>query len=409
MSPNDTSLPRRELLAGVAGLTTVSATAGCLGLDDTGADPGTDDSTAWPHRAANPSATAYVPDAAAPRTGTTERWGIDVPRASDRPVVADGLAFLPSADGLYAYDVASGEERWQFRPDDAEGSAFALSPAVDGDTVYVGFQSDPGLFALDASDGTERWRAGDSPVWSAPVAGEYGTVFVGTGEGLLAVTEDGTVRWEYELFGRGVRVAGIGGLGSVVYVGTSAGEVYALYASDNEGVGPEGLWRRKLDGEVISLAVGQGGDCYASTFGGPTVRLEDGAFAGRTRWSNEDAETMDEGLCLADGRVYGNNLARFVAVDERTGETAWHVGVGNDTDYTCAPAAAGDTLYAGRSGELLAYELGGGVGFEGTRIEPTRFRHPVDGAPTGIAVADGALFVTTGGDAGSRFLAVDPA
>jgi len=410
VSPDRPSICRRELLAGVAGLTAASATAGCLDLDDGGPTPGTDDSTEWSHAAANRRATAYAPDALAPRTGATERWTIDAPGAYQRPVVAGGLALLPTGDGLYAYDVETGEERWQFASDGEDrDSAFALSPAVNGDTVYVGFQSDPGLSALDVSDGTERWRAGDSDVYAAPVAGDSGTVFVGTDTGLLAVTEDGTVRWEYELFGRGVRVATGAGLGSTAYVGTSAGEVYALFVSDNEGAGPEGLWRRKLDGEVISLAVGQGGDCYASTFGGPTVRMEDGAFAGRARWSNADAETMDGGLCVAAGRVYGNNLARFVAVDERSGETAWQVGVGNETDYTCGPAAAGDTLYAGRSDGLFAYKLGGGVGFEGTRLEPRRFRYPVEGAPTGIAVADGALFVATESQAGSKLLALDPA
>lgn len=411
MSPNRRVLRRRELLGGAAGLTAASLTAGCLGLDDSSPSAGTDDSTEWTHAAANPSATAYVRDALAPRTGATERWAFDAPRAYGRPVVAAGLAFLPTGDGLYAYDVESGEERWQFVPDgEGRGSSFALSPAVADETVYVGFEGDPGLFALDAGDGTERWRAGDSTVHSAPVVGEYGSVFVGTDTGLLAATADGSVRWEYDLFGRGVQVATRGGLGSTVYVGTSAGEVYALYASDDGAAEPpEGLWRRKLAGKVISMAVDRGGDCYASTFGGPTVRMEGGAFAGQTQWSNADAETMDEGLCLADGTVYGNNLARFVAVDERTGETAWRVNVGNDEDYTCGPAAAGDTLYAGRSGALLAYKLGGGVGFEGSRVEPRRFRYPVDGSPTGLAVADGALFVTVGSQDGSRFLALDPA
>jgi outer membrane protein assembly factor BamB len=158
--------------------------------------------------------------------------------------------------------------------------------------------------------------------------------------------------------------------------------------------------------------VGESGDCYASTFGGPTVRLEEAAFASRTRWSNEDAEIMKGRLSLTGGNVYGNELARFVAIDARRGETAWQVNAGNREEYTCAPAAAGDTVYAGRDGVVLAYRLGGTVGFELARVKPARFSYPVDGPPAGLAVADGALFgavCDVGDDSGRRFLAHDPA
>jgi hypothetical protein len=84
--------------------------------------------------------------------------------------------------------------------------------------------------------------------------------------------------------------------------------------------------------------------------------------------------------------------------------------VGNETDFTCGPVAAGDTLYAGRSGAVVGYKLGGGIGMGGTRLEPSRFRHAVEGSPAGIAVADGALFVAVENtDGPARLLALDPA
>jgi outer membrane protein assembly factor BamB len=413
MSPQRPTLHRRELLAGVGGLTAASATAGCLGLDldGSGPSPGTDDSTDWPERGNGPAGRSYAPDALAPRSGTSQRWTTEVPWITDRPVVAEGLVLLPTAGPLVAYDTASGDEVWRYTPD-VEGQPWFHSPAVRDGTVFATFREERGLVALSAADGSLRWRADVGPVSAPPLPVEDGSVpsvFVGDRRGRLTLLDDeGDSEWSDDLFGEVTTLhAPDRGLGQQAYVGTSAGEVYAMY---DDGGSPRGLWRRKLGGKVLSLAIERGGDAYVSTFGGPTVRLRGGAHTGRTDWSNEQAGTLQEGLCAVDGRLYGANLASLNALDTRDGERAWTVDVGSDVDFTCGPVAAGDTLYVGRSGAVVGYKLGGGVGVGESRLEARRFHHAVEGSPASIAVADGALFVAVeSSDGPSRLLALDPA
>jgi outer membrane protein assembly factor BamB len=409
MSPQRPSLRRRDLLAGVAGLTT--ATAGCLDLGDSGPTAGTDGATDWPNRGNGLAGRSYAPDALAPRTGTSQRWATEVPWITDRPVVAEGLVLLPSAGALVAYDTESGEEVWRYAPDTV-GQPWFHSPAVRDGTVFTTFREERGLVALSAEDGSVRWRADVGPISAPPLPVEDGRVpyvFVGDRRGRLTLLDDeGAVVWTYDLFG-GVTTlhAPARGLGQQAYVGTTAGEVYAMY---DDGGTPRGLWRRKLGGKVLSMAVDEGGDAYVSTFGGPTARLRSGAHAGRTDWSNEESGTLQEGFCLADETLYGANLATMDALDTHEGETAWTVDVGSAVDFTCGPVAAGDTLYTGRTGEVVGYRLGGGVGVGGTRLEAVRFRHAVEGSPAGLAVADGALFVgVENTDGPARLLALDPA
>jgi outer membrane protein assembly factor BamB len=396
------------MLAGAAA--TAAALAGCRTLDGDAPSPGTDDDTEWPNHGADTAGTAYVEDAAAPRDGATERWAVQVPWVSDRPVVAAGLVFLPAATALVAYDVSSGEELWRYSPPEHDQPWFH-SPAVADGLVYATFREDDGAVALDPTDGRVRWRADVGRVSAPPLpvgTGDARRVVVGQRSGRVSLLDGlGTVLWHEDLFGPVTTLHGeTPSLGPTVYAGTEAGEVYCLYDS---GDGPVGLWRRKIDGAVASMAVD--GDVYASAWGGKLYRLRDGLHTGRSAWTTEEGGTSTGGLVLADD-VYGKNLAGLSAVDPRTGDTAWTVHAGNEYDFTAAPAAAGDTLYVGREAEVVAYKLNGGIGVGGTRIEPTRWHHELGSAPTeGLAVADGAVFAATAGtdEANPRLHALDSA
>ncbi|WP_425604714.1 PQQ-binding-like beta-propeller repeat protein [Halobellus ordinarius] len=85
------------------------------------------------------------PRCSRPREAPKERFRIDLPSPTDRPVVADGTVFLPTMGGLIALDAADGEEQWRYAP--AEAAHFFPSPAVHDGTVYVTGE-DPGLVAL---------------------------------------------------------------------------------------------------------------------------------------------------------------------------------------------------------------------------------------------------------------------
>ncbi|MDQ3044889.1 MAG: PQQ-binding-like beta-propeller repeat protein, partial [Chloroflexota bacterium] len=108
------------------------------------------------------------------------------------PAMAGDLVYVSSSDGFtYALNTDDGETRWRY------GVGGGASPAVVDGTVYIG-GADGGLYALAAATGTIKWLfATGSQIGSSPaVAGD--TVFLGSGRTLYAVDANtGQRRWHY--------------------------------------------------------------------------------------------------------------------------------------------------------------------------------------------------------------------
>ena len=390
---------RRRFLAGIAAGGAASL-AGCGALADGEPTPGTDDSTEWPYPGYDPQASAYAPDAAAPRSGVAERWVAETTWPTDRPVVAAGRVLLPGPEALHALDLATGESVWTVGPGD---QPWTNAPAVVDGTVYATFGEPPGVLALDAEDGAELWRADLGSVSAPPVVSDEGRCYVGTRDGRLVAldVETGETAWSYDLFGE---VAALALRVPALAVATRAGEVYALYDSE----GPRELWRRKVGGEVTALAGVEGGDVLVSAFGGALRRLAGGAHAGSDRWSNRDGGTAQGGIAVAAGTVFGGNGGGLTACGTHGGGTRWSA----PGDFRAGPAAAGDTVYAGREGEVVAFAHASGFGVGGFSVGRVRWSHDVAGTPLeGLAVADGAVIAATGGgeDDPPRTYVLDPA
>lgn len=104
----------------------------------------------------------------------TRRWTFNVLDARSSPMaVADGRAFVPAGDVLYAID-RTGTEAWTYEP--PEG---LVGPAtVVGESVFV--RGRDRLVALSRADGTEQWAATHAGGGRAVVT--PGAVFL-TGDG----------------------------------------------------------------------------------------------------------------------------------------------------------------------------------------------------------------------------------
>lgn len=373
-------MPSRRQVLATTGSLAAAATAGCLGAGADG-DPGTDDATDWPMPDFDSRGGSWAHDAVAPRSAPTERFRLDLPSPTDRPVVADGTVFQPTMGGLIALDAADGTERWRYAPSDA--AHFFPSPAVHDGSVYVTGE-DPGLVALDVADGSVEWTVESDARMRAPPAPtrEWRALYVGTDGGrVLRVTPDGEVEWTTDVYGAVTRLVAHEPEG--VFVGTTAGEVHALYDG-------RGMWRRAVPGNVTALAGTEGSDVYVATFGGGTLRLAGGAHAGRPRWHAEDGPTAHRSFALAGAGLFGADGAGLTRQDHRTGERDWRLG----DDYFSAPAGAGDTVYIGGRGEVAAFETSGGFGIGDYHLEARRWTYDLDDASGGhLAVADGALFV----------------
>ncbi|WP_329520828.1 outer membrane protein assembly factor BamB family protein [Spirillospora sp. NBC_01491] len=166
----------------------------------------------------------YAFDAA---TGA-ERWRAPMSHDVRTPTVGGGLVFVGSGDGFHAVDAATGKARWQ-RP---IGGVLTSTPCFDAGTVFVDTQD--GLYALNAASGATRWHwkggGGRPSAARAPAAGG-GRVFFPDAKGTLHALDAKTGKelWTYA----GGASVGLPTLaGQAVYVADGSANIAALDAAN---------------------------------------------------------------------------------------------------------------------------------------------------------------------------------
>jgi len=388
----DTGLSRRAFL-GAIGTGAVAGLAGCVGGDEGSTGDGRAD---WPHPYFSPEGTGYNPRATGPVSKPSESWGVEVSGIElARPVAFDETVYLATSERLRAFSVADGTELWSV--ESGPQSGFRSSVTVDSERVYVGHVgARTGVFAY-THDGEEAWHATtESSVWAPVVRPEpdrdhlYASDTAGNLSRVRA--SDGTVEWREEVFGP---VRALAARYDTVVAGTEGGEVVTF---QDEGVerGATGRWRTKLPGGVQALAVAGSDDVFAGFFGAGVARLRGGLRAGAVDWHREGPSPHGS-LVVGPRRVFSTDGAGLDAFDRRAGSPAWQAG----DDFFAPPAGAGDTVFASDTsddGGVVAYDAGGGVGLDDTRVGAVRWRYDLSGrALTGPTPAHDALFVVESG------------
>lgn len=128
----------------------------------------------------------------APIAGTNVFWS--------SPAVADGVVYvIPEnvettstfapvsvGDKLYAFDAATGEQKWVVSTDDYV-RVYTSSPIVANGVVYIGSQKGGGgnLYAFDAATGQQIWAASTDGYINCTPAVANGVVYVGARDGKL--------------------------------------------------------------------------------------------------------------------------------------------------------------------------------------------------------------------------------
>lgn len=118
------------------------------------------------------------------QSGTLWALRLDQGGAFTSPVVAHGTMYVAGERGLVAVDLAARELRWTF----PAGSAFRSSPALAGDTLYLG-NVDGSVYAVDAGSGTERWRVRTGGRITGSPAVVDGVLYVGSHDGNVYAIE----------------------------------------------------------------------------------------------------------------------------------------------------------------------------------------------------------------------------
>ncbi len=148
--------------------------------------------------------------------------------AADTPIVANGVAYIGSSNGIvYALNASTGAKLWSF----ATGNESQLdSPAVANGVVYIG-SLDDNVYALNASTGAKLWSyTTGASVNSSPALGN-GVVYIGSDDDNLYALNANTGAKLWSFATGNVVYSSPAMANGVVYIGSDDDNLYALNAS----------------------------------------------------------------------------------------------------------------------------------------------------------------------------------
>ncbi|MBI1754053.1 MAG: PQQ-binding-like beta-propeller repeat protein [Acidobacteria bacterium] len=284
------------------------------------------------------------------------------------PAVANGVAYLPTGDGLlYALDAKNGKTLWTFRiagpsrlRQTDQWDVYQSSPAVVDGIVYVG-SVDGAVYAISASKGELKWRTGTGDIIRSSPAVANGRVFAGNFSGKVFCLDAATGArvWEQDTHTPGVPWHAVQGScavsGGLVFVGSRSTSFYAF----EEATGKL-RWKHghRMSWVPSSPAVRDGVAYVGQSDGGKVTAI---GADGTVRWVLDIGKPTFASPALAGGVVYVatndnyNSEAKgsLSAVDILTGKAIWTCSF--PASLWSSPVVANDTVYvACADGNLYA-------------------------------------------------------
>ena len=268
-----------------------------------------------------------------------------------------GVTFHPNEPpanarlGLYAID-PGGKQKWFF----STGEEVTSSPSVgSGGAVY--FSSSKALYCV-ASDGSLKWsvpRNGKQVKWSTPALDENGNAYV-VGEALSAISPAGKILWSY--FPQRGTIKGFAAHPAIGHDGVvcfAAGDI--IYAVNRDGTE---RWVRNIGWTESGPAIGADDTIYIGTgrakADGVARFFALDPKSGAVKWSFPITRAVDSSPAIGrDGTIYfGSDAGLFYALTNR-GELKWKLDIGvapgKYGEIDTSPAIGPDgTLYFGHAG-----------------------------------------------------------
>lgn len=149
-----------------------------------------------------------------------------------KPSLKDNLLVFGSRDGrTYAVDIITHKAKWSF----TYGSTWAMSTAVDNETVFAGWSTNNTFCAIDLKTGHEKWKYQcGSVIYSTAVIRDDQVIFGSADGNLYSLYKDtGKKVWQYNV-GSEIHASPVYD-GNTIYFGSDNGYLYAL----EEGIKPQ--------------------------------------------------------------------------------------------------------------------------------------------------------------------------
>ena len=223
------------------------------------------------------------------------------------PLVVGSNVLVASRSTLWSLNATNGQLLWKFSRGTV-GWPTTGTPAVAGNTVFVGLGTGTQFWALDLSSGHALWSfdTGDRITSAALVRGNI--VYVSTWHGIIFALDraHGKKLWSYSLNAKTNQsvVDGVGGSMALadgkLYVGDYRGEVICLDTQHGKLI-----WRFATGAQVLATPVVAAGLVYVGSDDGYFYALN--THTGRPAWRYATGEVRSSAT-LAGGHLYIGSL-----------------------------------------------------------------------------------------------------
>jgi outer membrane protein assembly factor BamB len=338
----------------------------------------------WPQFRSGPDHSGHNSSEALLSTSNVAGLGVSWTAAIDgstrsSPVVADGVVYVGSDHGLYAFAVGCGRNGGTCTPlwRGATSSSIDSTPAVDDGVVYVGSATGDKLYAFAVGCGTGG--ATCSPLWTGSTGGAIdsspavadGVVYVGSGD--------------HKLYAFEVGCATGGAACTPLWTGATGGAIHSSPAVDTPWV-----YVGSDDGSLYAFEVG------CATGGAACTPLWTGATGGAIHSS----PAVDTPWVYVGS---GHNFYVFYPCRSDGGSCTPLETFATGGTVDSSPAVAGSQVYVGSGdGELYAFPAGFDldcyVGGECSPLWTATAGGPISSSP---AFANGVVYV--GSEDGSMY------
>lgn len=273
-----------------------------------------------------------------------QRWQFDLGGYPVRssPAIANRTVFVGGGYTLYAINAVTGEERWHF----AMRYAGESSPTVEDGVVYVASKESE-VYAIDADTGAEKWHfSTDGLIFSSPAVAD-GTVYIGSDDGNLYAVDvrNGQGRWKFATGGSVFSSPAVAG--DRVFVSSKSRSTFAVDTKTGKEV-----WHYPVGGESSPAVVG--GEVYIGADDGGLYALD--AATGAQKWLFPTGRAISSSPAVTGGVVYIASGLTLFAVDRQSGREAWHYPTGDVINTS--PAVVDGVVYVGAEDGYL-YAVGG--------------------------------------------------
>ena len=252
--------------------------------------------------------------------------------------VSDSTAYVAFNQSVYAVDLASGQERWQFTPpEEDKGATFYAPPALSDQGTLIVSSYTGVVYALKADTGDIIWRRALSSsrlVGGPNVAGDL-VLVPSADRNLYALKlESGADVWSFStgepLWSEPLVQ------GDKIYLSGLDHKVYSLDLASGQQ-----LWSTELKGAIADRPTGLDNLILAGTFANELVALD--ADTGRVAWTKQTDGWVWGDPAVQDGVAYfGDVDGTFYAVDTK-GNEVWRSHL--DGDVTASPAVENGTVF----------------------------------------------------------------